>query len=526
VERNSPNLRNALLALLVILAVTFGLLFLSAFLQGNLASTFMNPALWFGQLDAELALDVVSTAAELLAAVLAIAITVVAIIVELAANRYSHRISSLFVKEPVNIVVMSFFVVATVFCVWIALTLDAASSEPLLVNAGLFVSLALLTISLIILLPYFAFVMSFLSPVNVIGKIQNAALRAVRTVTPETVSVSQHNLIAAVDELQDIARRSAELSDRAVEMASINAMFELAVRYQALVPEISAQCAAWFALDRVAIDDPDFVSIDESSVDRIHAEKTWVEVKILRQYLDLVSNSDQGARDASYLIAINTRRLALESLNHRPDQELVNLCMRCFNSYLRSTINKSDARTGYYIMNHYRELAESLLERSALDAVHDIAGHIHFYGLLGFRLGLPFLLEVAAEDVAELAAECRKRDDALLDDLLDLLLNLDQEVREEHQCDSLLGVRRAQIKLAALLLDGEDEARVAKICDDLRNENPARLMQIIQSLKAERRMEYWEFTDRGVNYSFLPAHLRRHLDAVAERAGQMRQSIN
>ena len=39
------------------------------------------------------------------APVLAIAVTVVAIVVELAANRYSHLITRLFVREPVNLLV-------------------------------------------------------------------------------------------------------------------------------------------------------------------------------------------------------------------------------------------------------------------------------------------------------------------------------------------------------------------------------------------------------------------------------------
>ena len=49
-----------------------------------------------------------ANAAEVVAAVLAIAITVVAIVVELAANRYSHRITQLFVRNPVNLSVIAF----------------------------------------------------------------------------------------------------------------------------------------------------------------------------------------------------------------------------------------------------------------------------------------------------------------------------------------------------------------------------------------------------------------------------------
>src|SRR5688572_27807553 len=46
--------------------------------------------------------NTVGNASEIITSVLAIAITVVAIIVELASNRYTHRITELFVREPIN----------------------------------------------------------------------------------------------------------------------------------------------------------------------------------------------------------------------------------------------------------------------------------------------------------------------------------------------------------------------------------------------------------------------------------------
>ena len=64
-----------------------------------------SPLQWLADLDTSAAFDTLSNAAEVVAAVLAIAITVVAIVVELAANRYSHQITTLFLREPVNLLV-------------------------------------------------------------------------------------------------------------------------------------------------------------------------------------------------------------------------------------------------------------------------------------------------------------------------------------------------------------------------------------------------------------------------------------
>ncbi|MEQ9209258.1 MAG: DUF2254 family protein, partial [Pseudomonadales bacterium] len=429
---------------------------------------------WINELDSSVSFEIISTSAELLAAILAIAITVVAIVVELAANRYSHRITYLFLRDPINIGVMSFFVVATLYSLWIALTLDSAMDGAAVANAGLLISMIMVTLSLVILLPYFAYVMSFLSPVNIIATIQNSALVAIETLELDSVENSKEKFLNAVDQLQDIARRSVELSDRSVEMASINSLLDLVSKYQDLISSRKHEIPGWFSIDSTIRKDPDFISINNNSLDQIEEQQLWVEVKIMRQYLDLVSDSNPSSRDTTYLIAINTKNIAVSSIQSRPGLELVDLCMRCFNSYLRATINNKDARTGYYIMNQYRMLAEELMASGEDETVVKIARHINFYGTLGFKQNIPFLLEVSAEDIAKLAANCIGSNESLLDKLLYLLLELDQEVKQEFQEESLIGVRRAQLKLAARFLSSNEEARAARICEDIKLEKAER----------------------------------------------------
>ncbi|MEJ2131339.1 MAG: DUF2254 family protein, partial [Gammaproteobacteria bacterium] len=143
----------AAIAFVVLLMGSALLLALSSSLEG-LGSFWASPREWLLRLDPAIALDTLSNAAEVVAGVLAIAITVVAIVVELAATRYTHRITALFVREPVNIGVMSFFVLTTVQCVWIAATLGQVSaSEPVIPNAGLALTLAMVTVCLLALLP-------------------------------------------------------------------------------------------------------------------------------------------------------------------------------------------------------------------------------------------------------------------------------------------------------------------------------------------------------------------------------------
>ena len=123
----------------------------------------------------------VGNAAEVLAAVLGIAVTVVAIVVELAANRYTHRITELFVHEPVNFFVMGFFVVASLqgLFVGIAFDIDGDGATGFVPYAGAFVANGMLAVGLIVLLPYFAFVFDFLNPIHIVDRIRAQTIKLV-----------------------------------------------------------------------------------------------------------------------------------------------------------------------------------------------------------------------------------------------------------------------------------------------------------------------------------------------------------
>ncbi len=107
---------------------------------------------------------------------LAIAITVSAIIVELAATRYNYRITWLFVSEPINIAAMSLFVVTTLQCVWVGVSRTTGETAHL-PGAAFGVTLVLVTVCLLMLLPYFTFVFRFLSPLSIIEKIKGSRVQ-------------------------------------------------------------------------------------------------------------------------------------------------------------------------------------------------------------------------------------------------------------------------------------------------------------------------------------------------------------
>ena len=507
--RDRSPLTNALVVFMG-LALAALLIWLTTAALGG-ATILADPAGWVGTLDERGALDAVGSSAEVVAAVLGIAITVVAIVVELAATRFSHLITRLFMREPVNMIVLGLFVITTIQCVWIGISLSHEEAGAVLPHAGFFITFILVTLSLLCLLPYIYFVFTFLSPISVIERICKNAVNAIEDGTGSDVRAAQRMTLAAIDELQDISRGAIEQGDRSIAMSGINGMTAIIYDYAAFRDELPAQ---WFVITDAIARDPDFIALTEDALGEVAEKQIWLETKIMRQLNALMSQSAGEARDVANLIGINTGQVAKDLGVANPD--VLRLYVRSFNSFLRTTINAGDARTAYYLMDRYREVAEHLLEQGQGETAFEIAGFFSEYGQIGHMNGISFLLDAAAYDVVRLIEHALACDSDQVDPLLDVLLELDEEIREERQEDSLLGVRRSQIHLATLLLERGDHARVTRIVEDLKGERSSRLQRLRQQIESEDRPQYWELTDRGSNFSYLPPERRQYLAPLYE----------
>ena len=466
----------------------------------------LGPFDWVSRLAPAQATSRVGSAAEVVAGVLAVAITVVAIVVELAANRYTHRITGLFVREPVNVVVMSFFVVTSVVCQWAATDpgLPDGAAVPLVRNATAVLAVGMATTCLLILLPYFAFVFRFLSPLRVVDRMQMAGVRSLEA-AGQAPSVARVELVGVVEELEDVARGAQEHSDRRIAIAAVQALSGL---LKAAAARRDALPEAWFQLDEKG--DPDFVAMAPVVLEEVRQERLWLETKVLRKFLDLFGASLGPGRALSNLIALETRRLAEAAHSERPG--LLQLCVRFFNSYLRAAINAGDLRTAYYVLDQYRLLATALLGHARPGEVEQIAEHLSTYGWLGYEQGQGFLLEVVAHDLGELIEAAAQREPARVDRLLDGFLRVDREVSRAGEL-RLRGVRLAQVRLATFFLARGDEARARRVYLDMADERPERLEAVRQEILSAQEANYREFTDRGVDFAYLPPKRR----ALVER---------
>ncbi|MEE4297976.1 MAG: DUF2254 family protein [Pseudomonadales bacterium] len=495
----------ASVAVAVLFAVAMLMLVVLTSLDG-LGSFWLDPLAWLAALDPVSALDTLSNAAEVVAGVLAIAITVVAIVVQLAATRYTHRIASMFVREPVNVVVISFFVLTTIQCVWVSASVGSADVAAEGTSIGLVLTLVMVTLCLLILLPYFAFVFVFVSPLNIIDRIRRTAARALRRADRDPEAVAQ-SVMEVIENLEDIARGAIDHGDRSIAMGCINALMEFLLEYDELR---DAMPDDWFALTTPKRRNPDFISVAPAVLDDIETSRTWLDVKILRQYQTLFSHSLNDARDICNLIALNTTELALYGLRERSG--LLHLSLRFLNSFMRAAINAKDLRTAYHLMNHYREVAQCLMEAGDQKTTLAVAEYFKYYGQIAYNVGQPFLLEAVTYDLTKVLERAVQIGSPMVDPLLDLLLTVDRESKSDEQEESLLGVRRAQVQLATLFLAVGDEKRAKRIQDDMMGERRNRLLMVRDELLGEERQYFWEFNDRGVNFAYLPPERRAWVD--------------
>src|SRR4029077_15628270 len=136
--------------------------------------------------------------------------------------------------------------------------------------------------------------------------------------------------------------------------------------------------------------------------------RTWFEYSVMTSFVDMVGLTPIHRKEAVHAIAVATRNIGLAATDGG-DSEVAELCVRFFNTYLRTAINRSAPTFASGIMNEYRRFAIGALEWRR-DLAVEAAARPPRYGRHFDEAGMPAIFGAAAEDVADLAIEARSRD--------------------------------------------------------------------------------------------------------------------
>jgi hypothetical protein len=453
--------------------------------------------------DAETMQNALGSLSQVIAAVLGIAITVVSIVVQLAATRYTSRVADLFFRDRINLGVMGFFVVACVEALWVSFTVR----KDYVPQATITVTVLMASGSVLLLVPYFAYVFDFLDPEKVIARIgaetlDRATSRKETTRDATDAVARQAQAVSGLAHLADIAVNALGQKDKVIATDASAALRRLLVEYQRRKGALDAE---WFAISGVLRADPDFVALAPDSLDDLATRRTWLEWKGLRQIREVFGAALTTMPEMAHVVAIDTRYVG-EAALAAGDREVLMLTVKFMNTFLRAALNARDVRTAYNVLNQYRQLAESLLQtRNAWPqgVLVDIAGHFKYYARLAHGIGLAFVTETAAYDMCALCEMASALDAACHDRLLAVFLEIDREPETQAEEHALRGVRKAQAKLASYYLLHDQPARARRIYDDMASESPERLRSIRDEMLAITSKDFWEVVDRGTNFDYL-----------------------
>jgi hypothetical protein len=453
------------------------------------------------------AAEVLSGIGEVTVALLAIVLTVVAILVELASSRFTARIAPLFIRDPVNALVLGGFVVTVVLVLWVDMSLYGPDYPETMVLAAT----AALSIAVLGLLPYFGYLFGFFSPGNVIGRVQRQAERSIRRAARSGASVDRRreNVIANVEHLADMILIAIKNDESALAVPAIEALSELARAQLALKPDLPAE---WFEVEFLAETDRDFVTLDPEIMSSLTERRTWLEAKILRGYQTAFFRGLHSAPDLNHLISIHTHRIACAALR-AGDRPVLRLALRFLNTDLSRSITVRDMRTAQNVLAEFRRFAcEVLLEAGEFELVKELADWLQYYARISFEVGETFVTEAAAHDLADMIILAHTAGAEKQDAMLDILLQVDREPGGlTGQESALSGVRKAQVKLATYYLSHGDTERARRIFDDMKYESRERLRTIHLELAELAEPEWWEITNRDTNWDYLPEEQKQQL---------------
>lgn len=462
----------------------------------------------FFRFDIETLQNTLGSLAQIIVAVLGIAITVVSIVVQLAATRYSSHIASLFFRDRTNLAIMGFFVVACIDVVWVSLGVHGTFMP----RASVVASLVVLTGSLLVLIPYFAYVFDFLDPARVVQQIGRSALDAALKRRPaggKSTTERHDAATTSLERLADVAVNSVAQKDKVIASHAVATLKDVLVSYledkQRLPPK-------WFIVGERLQQDADFAVMAPESRAQIEADRTWFEWKGLRQLRLVFAESLKSLPEVAHNVAVATRRIG-EAAVATHDRGGIAASLKFFNTYLRTALNGADVRAAYNVLHEYRLLAEVVMNLGLQDLTLGIARHFKYYGQIAYGMGLGFVTETAAYDLSVLCERAFAVKASCHNALLEIFLEVDKEAETADEEKGLRGVRKAQVRLATYYLVHGAEPLARAIYEDMRRESPARLVSIRQELEDVTDKDFWEVTDRGINFDYLEPKRKAQLTA-------------
>ncbi len=461
--------------------------------------------------DVNVLANTLSGLGEVVTAILGIEITAIAIVVQLAANKYSSNIMELFISNKVNIALIALFVITGTNTVLVINTL----SEEFIPLFSIAVSLFLISLSLLMVIPHFSYVFNFLRPGNFLNYVKHKTINLLDDISKnrfEYTTDLKEKINANINFIGDIALNSVYQGDRAVPLLCLSVLKDILEEYNSKKEKMPKE---WFELTGNEYLDPDFSNYSEFVMKKIEEKHTYLERKVFRLYELIYNNSKLTLRDVASGVLVYSKLLA-EIFVKNNDINSLNTVFQYFNSYLRYAITARDPRSAFNAFEQYRMIAEYLLDKFPKE-VEKISFYFKFYGQEANKYSVLFILETAAHDLCRINQVAYEKNVHNKLELLMQFLSLDEPLDQAGDANSqkeksLIGVRIAQTKLAGYYLMKGDINFARIIYNDMEVEPLSRIQKIKETIFQTNDEEFWEITPRGINFNYVDPNLKESLD--------------
>ena len=290
---------------------------------------------------------------ELLAAILGIVITVVAIVLQLAAQRYGTRLIDLFLADFINRVFFFFMVATLMYAVLMVFSLK----EGFYPYFALQVLVIFTLIEIASLAPYFLYVFQFLTPANLLTALQNANKQtlqdAIYAKDTDALSAYQKEVGLGIEQVTDSALSANSQMDRNLGLMAISQIKEMVLDYIHVKKKLAEE---WFL-----VPEEQFIGISSEFYSEICEKHIWFEAKAFMDMELIYKTAIRSMPDAVSAIALNTRILGMEAIRNE-DDDLLDLVVQFYNTFIRISLNEKNVRAIFNIFYQYRLLAEAIFD--------------------------------------------------------------------------------------------------------------------------------------------------------------------
>ncbi|HUZ86504.1 MAG TPA: DUF2254 family protein [Candidatus Baltobacterales bacterium] len=430
---------------------------------------------------------------------LSIVIVAVMFGIQGTSSRYSPRIIGIFTRNVLNALVLGFALASILYTFLVRSEVTLTYAPKLSVAVA--VVLALLNFAL--LFPYVGYIFEVMRAETLVAGIMRRATRHLHSEAREPNNRRRREaLMVSIAQVTDIAFGSIQLGDMPVCVMSIEVLGQfIAGDYMTLKKKFSPE---WFQVGHA-----DLPGASDQIIAEVNRAATWFPYSIMSIFVDMVGLTPLHRKEAVHAIAVATRQVGIAAIEVG-DSEAAELCLRFFNTYLRTAINRAAPAFASVIMNEYRRFAIGALNWRP-DLAVEAAAHLLRYGRHFDEAGMPAIFGAAAEDVADLAIEARARDPEVSRRLARLLVGNLLDLIPNAKPIGLNGLFKGVAKLTfwAMASDDPDVARV--LIEGIAAAPPDFVDAALDRMESLHQGLFWEVNERVIAFDWVEQPLREQI---------------